>query len=31
MALFEIKNLSFTYPLKNEKALENINLDIEKG
>ena len=32
MALFEIRNLSFSYPTsKDRKALDNINLDIEPG
>ena len=31
MVSFEIKNLSFSYPLGEVKALDNINLKIEKG
>lgn len=31
MVSFEIKNLSFSYPLGEGKALDNINLKIEKG
>ena len=31
MALFEIKNLSFTYPDAEKPALDNINLKIEEG
>lgn len=31
MVSFEIKNLSFAYPLGEGKALDNINLEIEKG
>ena len=32
MAIFEIKNLSFSYPSAPDmKALDNISLDIEKG
>lgn len=31
MAAFTIKNLTFTYPLKEEPALKNINLTIEYG
>lgn len=31
MVSFEIENLSFSYPLAEKKALENINLKVEKG
>ena len=31
MVLFEIKNLSFSYPNQSEKVLSNINLKIEQG
>lgn len=31
MEAFEIRNLSFTYPSSEKKALDNINLNIEKG
>ncbi|KZL92033.1 ABC transporter ATP-binding protein [Clostridium magnum] len=31
MTFIEIKNLNFTYPLEKKKALENVNLSIEKG
>ena len=31
MAIFEIKNLSFSYPRQDEKALNNINLSINHG
>lgn len=31
MALIDIKNLSFTYPLQQNKALDNISLSIDKG
>lgn len=31
MALFEIKNLTFTYPEAEEPALKNISIDIEQG
>ena len=31
MALFEIKGLSFSYPEREEKALDNINLNIYNG
>jgi len=31
MAIFEIKNLSFTYPERKVKALDNVNLDINEG
>lgn len=31
MAHFEIKNLSFSYPGREEKVLSNVNLTIEKG
>lgn len=31
MALFEIKNLSFTYPNAQEKAINSISLSVEKG
>lgn len=31
MVLFEIENLSFTYPNQNRKVLSNINLKIEQG
>ena len=31
MEIIEIKNLSFTYPNRDTKALENINLSVKKG
>ena len=31
MALFEIKNLTFTYPDAEKPAIENIHLSIEPG
>lgn len=31
MALFEIKNLTFTYPGQEEPALENLNFSVEEG
>ena len=31
MESFKIKNLSFTYPNRSVKALENINLTINRG
>ncbi|MCQ2554194.1 MAG: ATP-binding cassette domain-containing protein [Clostridia bacterium] len=31
MAQFEISDLSFTYPLKEEKTIKNINLKVESG
>lgn len=31
MALFEIKNLTFTYPGQEEPALENLNFSMEEG
>ncbi len=31
MAQFEIKNLSFTYPLTKKQAAKNVNLNIEQG
>lgn len=31
MVSFQIKNLSFSYPLGEGKALDNVNLEIEKG
>lgn len=31
MAILEIKNLSFTYPNRTEKALDGIDLEIERG
>ena len=31
MAMLEIKDLSFTYPDKKEKSLDNINITIEEG
>ncbi|MBQ8603221.1 MAG: ATP-binding cassette domain-containing protein [Oscillospiraceae bacterium] len=31
MAIFEIKNLNFTYPKRAEKALDNINLTVQPG
>ncbi len=31
MAHFEIKNLNFSYPVTEKKALENVSLNIEKG
>lgn len=31
MVCFEVKNLSFSYPLSDKKALNNINLTISKG
>ena len=31
MAIFEIKNLTFTYPMMSAPALENINLTIQPG
>ena len=31
MEIFKIKNLSFTYPTKEEKSLDNININIDCG
>ena len=31
MAHFKIENLSFSYPKRDQKVLDNINLEIEKG
>lgn len=31
MAILAVKNLTFTYPNKQEKALDGINLEIERG
>ena len=31
MSIYSIKNLTFKYPLKEEEALKEINLDIKKG
>lgn len=31
MSIYSIKNLTFTYPLKEEAALKDIDLDIDKG
>ena len=31
MEAFKIENLSFAYPLKDKKALDNVNITIGKG
>ncbi|MDD3840406.1 MAG: energy-coupling factor transporter ATPase [Clostridia bacterium] len=31
MALIDVKNLSFTYPMENKKALDDLNISIEQG
>ena len=31
MSIYSIKNLTFKYPLKEENALKEINLDIKKA
>lgn len=31
MEIFSVKNLSFTYPQMQEKALDNVNFTVKRG